>query len=181
MDCICRLAARGPSLQGLGFSGRFERLGGTDDAIPVQSSPVLSLALPCPALPCPVLFSCRSAARVTTCAGFPRSSPTIHLLPTVRCLLVTQPSATLGRIRAASTRHPCTDRPPQPRAALRSTRHGRCSCAASNEPCVGERAMGYCLRLVVSCQSYEVVVVCTYLYAMYTAYGQPDRRVDLGC
>lgn len=53
MGHICRLAARGPSLQGLGFSGRFERLGGTDDAIPVLSCPVLffqSLPMPCPVL-----------------------------------------------------------------------------------------------------------------------------------
>lgn len=170
MGHICRLAARGPSLQGLGFSGRFERLGGTDDAIPVLSSAVLSFhSLPCHAhaLPCP--FSCRSAARVTTCPGFPRSSPTIHLLPTVRCLLVTQPSVTLGRIRAASTRHPCTDRPPQPRAAERVDETWTVVL------CHG--AVGHELLLEACCISRTRSLLCAHIYIRptVTPTGGPPR------
>lgn len=140
MEGICRLAARGPSLQGLGFSGRFERLGGTDDAIPVQSKSTPVLSCPCPVFsPVDPQPGSQHAQRARE-PGLPRSLPTSDLstayTATVRCLLVTQPSATLGRIRAASTRNPCTDRPPQPRADGRSRRHGRspCAFAVDHEP-----------------------------------------------
>lgn len=109
--CICRLTARGPSLQGLGFSGRFERLGGTDDAIPVLSSP-------CPVLPVSPVQSqshALSPSPVDPQPGSQHAQPASSSLglcpPSIYCLqcgvegVYLSPSRVqpLGRIRAART------------------------------------------------------------------------------
>lgn len=102
---------------------------------PYPSCPILPVqpARPASPVPGPVLFSCRSAARVTTYpAPLGLRPPSIYCL---QCDVYLSPSRVqpLGRIGAASTSHPCTDRPPQPRAAGSCTRHGRWTCAESHE------------------------------------------------
>lgn len=146
--CICRLTARGPRLQGLGFSGRFERLGGTDDAIPVLSSP----------MPCP--FSCRSAAWVTTAFSHHPSCA----YRAVSWVSTCHPAECdpWGVLEPPAPRHPCTDRPPQPRAAGTSTWHGRWTFVP--------RVMSYCPRLprfsLCYYQSYEYRRRCAHLYTI---------------